>query len=47
MRQPINGIVKTVNDKIWIPEIKREKFILEYHRKLCHAGLKKSKNILK
>jgi len=34
----IDGIVKTAENKTWIPRKERSKFINEMHKKLCHAG---------
>lgn len=37
----VNNVV-LYDNKIWIPEEKREEFIEEIHKMLCHAGYKKS-----
>ena len=41
-----DNIIRTMDDKIWIPKIVRKYFIIDCHSKLCHAGLKSVKNIL-
>lgn len=36
-----NGIVYTIDDKIWIPKENRKEMIKKTHRLLCHAGVDK------
>ena len=38
----IQGVVMTTNDKIWIPQGKREEFIKHIHKSLSHAGAEKT-----
>ena len=40
-----NGIIRTDDDRIWIPYNQRREFIRELHLKLYHAGVSKIKNI--
>ena len=42
-----DGILKTKDNKIWIPKDKRREFISEMHRKLCHAGVRKVTEYIK
>ena len=37
-----NGIVKTKEGKIWIPEVRRKEMIKEIHSALSHAGFEKT-----
>ena len=43
----ISGILKTKDNKTWIPKERREKFISDMHRKLCHAGVRKVTEYIK
>ena len=43
----IGGIVRTKDDKIWIPKIQRSNFITKTHLTLCHAGAEKVKSYIK
>jgi len=45
--QLIDDIVKTKDNKIWIPESKRAEFIRKTHFILCHAGCEKVKSYIK
>ena len=42
-----DGILKTKSEKTWIPKQNRKKFILEMHKKLCHAGVRKVTDYIK
>ena len=41
------GVIRTKDDKIWIPDDRRNDFITEYHQKLCHAGQLKTTKYIK
>ena len=43
----VNGIVISKDSKIWIPKERRDEFIAEIHKLLCHAGSKKVYNYIK
>ena len=42
-----DDIVTTMDNKYWIPKIKRTEFVEDIHKMLCHAGSKKVYNYLK
>ena len=42
-----DGLLLTEKDKIWIPRNKRKMFILDMHKKLCHAGIRKVSEYIK
>ena len=41
-----DNIIRTMDDKIWIPKSLRKDFIIDCHSKLCHAGVKKCQKYL-
>ena len=41
-----NNVIRTMDDKIWIPKSVRKDFIIDCHSKLCHAGVKKCEKYL-
>jgi len=40
------GVIMTRDEKIWIPDNKRDKFIQHIHLLLCHAGMEKILNYI-
>ena len=45
--QNINGVIKTNNDRTWIPKSERGNFVKAIHQQLCHAGANKVLNYIK
>ena len=41
-----DNVLRTMDGKIWIPKSSRIDFIVEFHSKLCHAGVKKCEKYL-
>jgi transposase InsO family protein len=42
----VENIIVTKEGKTWIPEEKRNEFIIAMHKRLCHAGVKKVLNYI-